>query len=128
LMLHNLTLVSDQYGTIRMVNKNDSSNNTVAIDSADVVEFKVKRLNRSIPDVSTLDILLGDTAILKSIVSEYYIDFFSQIWELTVTIDNLSKYQLLLFYQIQITGILYRITEIQRDAKADEYKIKAWEF
>jgi hypothetical protein len=110
-----------------MVNKNDSSNNTVAIDSADVIEFKVKRLNRSIPDVSTLDILLGDTAILKSIVSEYYIDFFSQIWELTVTIDNLSKYQILLFYQIQITGILYRITEIQREAKADEYKIKAWE-
>ncbi len=127
LMLHNLTLISDPNGTIRMVNKNDSSNIIVAIDSTDVVEFKVKRLNRSIPDVSTLDILIGDTTMLKSIISEYYIAFFSQIWELSVTIDNLLKYQLSLFDQIQINGITYRITEIQRDAKADEYKIKAWE-
>ena len=127
LMLHNLTLISNTNGTVRMVNKDDSSNNTVAVDASDVIEFKVKRVNRSIPDVSTLDTLLGDSSVLKSIISEYYFDYFSQIWELTVTIDNLSKYQLALFDKIQINGKLYRITEIQRDAKADEYKLKAWE-
>jgi len=126
-MLHNLTLITNTNGTVRMVNKDDSSNNTVAVDASDVIEFKVKRVNRSIPDVSTLDILLGDSSVLKSIISEYYFDYFSQIWELTVTIDNLSKYQLALFDKIQIYGKLYRITEIQRDAKADEYKLKAWE-
>jgi len=127
LMLHNLTIISEPYGTIKLVNKNEVSNDTTAINAADVVEFKIKRLNRSIPTISTLDCLLGNVTILKNIISEYYIDFFSQIWELTATIDSLSKYSLSLFDQIQINGILYRITEVQRNPKADEYKVKAWE-
>ncbi len=127
LMLHNLTLMSDQNGTIRLVNKDEISNDIITIDSADVVEFKKKRLNRPIPQVSALDCLLGDTNALKEVITEYYSEFFSQIWELNVVIDNLNKYSLSLFNQIQINGILYRITEIQRDPKADEYKIKAWE-
>ena len=127
LMLHNLTIVSIPSGTIKLVNKNESSNNLITIDSADVIEFKRKRLNRSIPEVSTLDTLLGDVSVLKSIVSEYYEEFFSMTWELTTIVDNLSKYTITLFDKIQIDGIQYRVTEIQRDPKADEYKIKAWE-
>ncbi len=127
LMLHNLTLISEPNGTIKLANKDEISNEIVTIDPADVVEFKIKRLNRPSPEVSTLDCLLGDTNAIKEVVTDYYADFLSQIWELTAVIDNLAKYSLSLFNQIQINGILYRITEIQRDAKADEYKIKAWE-
>jgi len=127
LMLHNLTIYSDWTGTIRMVNKAIGSGDCIVIDPSDVVDFKRKRLNRSVPDVSVLDCLLGDLTILKDIVSDNYEDFFSQTWEITAVIDNLAKYALLLFTIIQIKGVQYRITELQRDPKEDEYNVKAWE-
>ncbi len=127
LLLHNLTIVSTASGTLCLVNKSEVSNSLIPIADASVVEVKRKRLNRSRPDTSTLDCLLGDLANLKQQISDYYEVFFSQTWEIEVTIDGLSQYALALFDRLQIGGMLHRITELKRDPKRDEYKIKAWE-
>jgi len=52
---------------------------------------------------------------------------FCQTWSLETTVDNLAKYDLSLFDKLLIEGGQYRITELQRDPKADEYVLKAWE-
>jgi len=127
LMLHNLTIISLPGGTIKLVNKADFNNNLIAIEKTDIIDFKRKRLNRDIPETSTLDCLLGDLTLLKSIILDSYSDFLSQIWELTATIDNLEKYTISLFDRTQIEDKQYKVTEIQRDTQNDEYKVKAWE-
>lgn len=127
LMLHNLTIISVPDGTIKLVNKANFSNNLIVIEKSDIIEFKRKRLNRNIPETSTLDCLIGDLTLLKGILSESYISILSQIWELTSTIDNLEKYNISLFDRIQLEDKQYKVTEIQRDSQNDEYKIKAWE-
>gem|GEM_PF-2550529 len=127
LLLHNLTIVSLPSGTLRLVNKDDASNTVTTIDSADVIEFKRKRLNRSRPDTSVLDCLVGDTTNLKALIADYYETLFCQTWSLEATVDNLAKYDFALFDKLLIKGVQYRITELQRDPKADEYKLKAWE-
>lgn len=127
LMLHDLTIISEAGGRIRLVNKNNASNSLIVVEKADIIEFKRKRINRTIPDTSTLDCLLGDLKILKNIISESYIEVLSQIWELTSTIDNLQKYNISLFDRIQIEDKQYKVTELQRDTQENEYKLKAWE-
>lgn len=126
-MLHNLTIISLPSGPIKLVNKADFNNNLIAIEKTDIIDFKRKRLNRDIPETSTLDCLIGDLKILKDILSESYIGLLSQIWELTSTIDNLQKYNISLFDRIQIEDKQYKVTELQRDTKENEYKLKAWE-
>ncbi len=126
-MLHNLTIISVSEGTIKLVNKADSNTNLIVVEKADVIEFKRKRINRTVPDTSILDCLIGDLKLLKNILSDSYIELLSQIWELTSTIDNLEKYTISLFDRIQIEDKQYKVTEIQRDTKENEYKLKAWE-
>lgn len=127
LMLHNLTVVTDNSGILYLLNKAEANNTLFNINEEDIIEFKKKRVNRSVPDSSTLEVLLGETAKLKEIISAYYIEYFSQKWELEVVIDKLSKYNLHLFDKIQIRGIQYKITELQRDTLNDEYQIKGWQ-
>ncbi len=127
LVLHNLTVISDKYGILYLVNKNDTSDVIHNIDSNDVIELKKKRINRSMPDLSVLDILIGDVKLLKQVVSDYYSDFFSQIWEVEIAVDNLQKYQLRLFHKIVVRANIYRITQVQRDVKNDEYLLKGWQ-
>jgi len=127
LMLHNLTIISVPEGTIKLFNKADFNNNLIAIEKTDIIDFKRKRVNRDIPETSTLDCLLGDLTLLKSIILDSYSNFLSQIWKLTATIDNLEKYNISLFDRIQIEDKQYKVTEIQRDTGNDEYKVKAWE-
>jgi hypothetical protein len=127
LMLHNLTIISQPSGNIRLINKNDANNNLIVVEKADIIEFKRKRINRTVPDTSTLDCLIGDLNLLKNILSDSYISILSQIWELTSTIDNLQKYNISLFDRIQIEDKQYKVTELQRDTKENEYKLKAWE-
>jgi hypothetical protein len=45
---------------------------------------------------------------------------------LDVTIDQLSKYNLILQSKIRIRTKVYAITEIERDYINDEYKVNAW--
>lgn len=127
LMLHNLTIISDVYGILYLINKNDTSNISHQIEDDDIIEFKKKRINRSIPDTSVFDILMGETKTLKEVVSSYYQSYFAQIWEIETVIDNLSKYNLQIFHKLQLRGISLRITQVQKDLKNDEFIVKGWQ-
>ncbi len=126
LMLHNLTLVSDANGTIRLANKDAVNNTEIEIAKCDVVEFKVKRSNRSMPNVSTLDILLGDTTVLKTVIQQYYSELLANIWELSISVQNIDKYQINLFDTILVDGLRYRVTEIKKDKYRDENQMICW--
>ncbi len=127
LMLHHLTIITDNAGTLYLINKAEVNNTLINIADQDIIEFKKKRINRSVPDTSVLDVLLGDITKLKELISAYYLEYFSGIWEIEVCIDNLNKYDLHLFDKLQIQGLQYKITELQRDTVNDEYLIKGWQ-
>lgn len=127
LMLHHLTIITDNAGTLYLLNKAEVNSTLINIADQDIIEFKKKRINRSLPDTSVLDVLLGDNAKLKELISNYYLEYFSGIWEIEVSLDNLNKYNLHLFDKLQIQGLQYKITELQRDTINDEYLIKGWQ-
>jgi len=127
LMLHHLTIITDNAGTLYLLNKAEVNNTLINIADQDIIEFKKKRINRSVPDTSVLDVLLGDNAKLKDLISNYYSEYFSGIWEIELSLDNLNKYNLHLFDKLQIQGLQYKITELQRDTINDEYLIKGWQ-
>jgi hypothetical protein len=86
----------------------------------------VKRSNQEKPDIKTIDVLAGDTTQLQSIIKDYLIDFYDSKWSLDVTIDQLSKYNLILQSKIRIRTKVYAITELERNYIDDEYKVSAW--
>jgi hypothetical protein len=91
-----------------------------------VVNFLTKRGNPEKPQISSLDILAGDTTQLQSLIKDYLIGFYDSKWSLETTIDQLSKYNLSLQSKIRIRNLVYAITELERDYINDEYKVKAW--
>ncbi len=127
LMLHNLTIIPDNYEILYLINKNDTSSISHLIEDEDIIEFKKKRINRSNPDISVFDVLMGESIALKELISSYYQSYFAQVWEIETVIDNLSKYKLQVFHKLQIRGISIRITQVQKDLKNDEYIIKGWQ-
>ena len=98
----------------------------IDIDADDVVDFVTKRGNPEKPQISSLDILTGDTTQLQNLIKDYLIDFHDSKWSCDTTIDSLSKYNLTLQSKIRIKDQIYAITEVERDYINDEYKVKAW--
>lgn len=127
LMFYNATLYTDSYGQIILACKGTYSTIVNAIDDDDVVSFKIKRGNQEVPDMSTLDVLSGDTEQLQKLIKQHLIDFYNNKWCVDVVIDHLSKYILALQDKIQIRGVVYAINEIESDYINDEYKVKAWQ-
>jgi len=68
----------------------------------------------------------GNATQQQGIIKDYLIDFYDSKWSLDVTIDQLSKYNLILQSKIRIRTKVYAITEIERDYINDEYKVNAW--
>ncbi|OPZ44704.1 MAG: hypothetical protein BWY95_02091 [Bacteroidetes bacterium ADurb.BinA104] len=126
LMLYNATIFSNPQGQIVFKNKDAYSSTVIDIDADDVVDFVTKRGNPEKPQISSLDILTGDTAQLQNLIKDYLIDFHDSKWSCEATIDSLSKYNLSLQSRIRIQNQIYAITELERNYIEDEYKVKAW--
>jgi len=126
LMLYNATIFSNPQGQIVFKNKDAYSSTVIDIDAGDVVDFTTKRGNPEKPQISSLDILTGDTAQLQNLIKDYLIDFHDSKWSCEATIDSLSKYNLSLQSRIRIQNQVYAITELERNYIEDEYKVKAW--
>ena len=126
LMLYNATTFSNPQGQIVFKNKDVYASAIIDIDAGDVVDFTTKRGNPEKPQISSLDILTGDTAQLQNLIKDYLIDFHDSKWSCEATIDSLSKYNLTLQSRIRIQNQVYAITELERNYIEDEYKVKAW--
>jgi hypothetical protein len=126
LMLYNATIFSNPQGQIVFKNKDAYASAIIDIDADDVVDFVTKRGNPEKPQISSLDILTGDTAQLQNLIKDYLIDFHDSKWSCEATIDSLSKYNLSLQSRIRIQNQVYAITELERNYIEDEYKVKAW--
>jgi len=126
LMLYNATIFSNPQGQIVFKNKDAYSSTVIDIDAGDVVDFTTKRGNPEKPQISSLDILTGDTAQLQNLIKDYLIDFHDSKWSCEATIDSLSRYNLSLQSRIRIQNQIYAITELERNYIEDEYKVKAW--
>mgnify|MGYP001236174745 FL=1 len=126
LMLYNATIFSNPQGQIVFKNKDAYSSTVIDIDADDVVDFVTKRGNPEKPQISSLDILTGDTAQLQNLIKDYLIDFHDSKWSCEATIDSLSKYNLSLQSRIRIQNQIYAITELERNYIEDEYRVKAW--
>ena len=126
LMLYNATIYSNPAGQIILKNKDAYASAVIDIDADDVVDFVTKRGNPEKPQISSLDILAGDTTQLQSLIKDYLIDFHDSKWSCEATIDQLSKYNLSLQSKIRIQNQIYAITELERNYIDDEYKVKAW--
>ena len=126
LMLYNATIFSNPQGQIVFKNKDAYSSTVIDIDAGDVVDFTTKRGNPEKPQISSLDILTGDTAQLQNLIKDYLIDFHDSKWSCEATIDSLSKYNLSLQSRIRIQNQIYAITELERNYIEDEYRVKAW--
>ena len=126
LMLYNATIFSNPQGQIVFKNKDAYSSTVIDIDAGDVVDFTTKRGNPEKPQISSLDILTGDTAQLQNLIKDYLIDFHDSKWSCEATIDSLSKYNLSLQSRIRIQNQVYAITELERNYIEDEYRVKAW--
>lgn len=127
LLIHNLTIVSSISGVLSITGKGDISGNTVQINEYSVTDFSLKRIDRSQPDLSDLNILLGDTSSLQAVLSSYYDSFLSQIWEAEITIDDLSAYTISLFDVIVLRGKSYKVTRLLRDIINDQFVITGWQ-
>ena len=126
LMLYNATTFSNPQGQIVFKNKDAYASAIIDIDADDVVDFVTKRGNPEKPQISSLDILTGDTSQLQNLIKDYLIDFHDSKWSCEATIDSLSKYNLSLQSRIRIQNQIYAITELERNYIEDEYKVKAW--
>ena len=126
LMLYNATTFSNPQGQIVFKNKDAYSSTVIDIDADDVVDFVTKRGNPEKPQISSLDILTGDTSQLQNLIKDYLIDFHDSKWSCEATIDSLSKYNLSLQSRIRIQNQIYAITELERNYIEDEYRVKAW--
>ena len=126
LMLYNATTFSNPQGQIVFKNKDAYSSTVIDIDADDVVDFVTKRGNPEKPQISSLDILTGDTSQLQNLIKDYLIDFHDSKWSCEATIDSLSKYNLTLQSRIRIQNQVYAITELERNYIEDEYRVKAW--
>ena len=126
LMLYNATIFSNPQGQIVFKNKDAYSSTVIDIDADDVVDFVTKRGNPEKPQISSLDILTGDTSQLQNLIKDYLIDFHDSKWSCEATIDSLSKYNLTLQSRIRIQNQIYAITELERNYIEDEYRVKAW--
>ena len=126
LMLYNATTFSNPQGQIVFKNKDAYSSTVIDIDADDVVDFVTKRGNPEKPQISSLDILTGDTSQLQNLIKDYLIDFHDSKWSCEATIDSLSKYNLTLQSRIRIQNQIYAITELERNYIEDEYRVKAW--
>ncbi len=126
LMLYNATIFSNPQGQIVFKNKDAYSSTVIDIDADDVVDLVTKRGNPEKPQISSLDILTGNTAQLQNLIKDYLIDFHDSKWSCEATIDSLSKYNLYLQSRIRIQNQIYVITELERNYIEDEYRVKAW--
>lgn len=126
LMLYNATIYSNPAGQIILKNKDAYANAVIDIDADDVVDFVTKRGNPENPQISSLDILSGNTTQMQSLIKDYLIDFHDSKWSCDTTIDSLSKYNLSLQSKIRIQNKIYAIIELERNYLEDEYKVKAW--
>jgi hypothetical protein len=126
LMLYNATIFSNPQGQVVLKNKDAFTSTIIDIDADDVVDFVTKRGNPEKPQISSLDILAGDTTQLQSLIKDYLIDFHDSKWSCEAIIDQLSKYNLTLQSKIRIQNQIYAITELERNYIEDEHKVKAW--
>lgn len=127
LMLYNATLYTLPNGTILLKSKDDNSARLVEIDRRDVVSYSIKRGTHETPDMKMLDILAGDSSLLKDLVKQHLLTFHGSRWACDVTIDNINKYNLSLQERVIIDGKTHVITDLERDYTKDEYKIKGWQ-
>ena len=126
LMLYNATIFSNPQGQIVIKNKDAYSTAIVDIEDEDVISFVIKRGNQEKPEITTLEVLTGDTKQLQGYIREYLIDFHNSKWSCEAVIDQLNKYNLSIQAKIIIKDQIYAITELERDYINDEYKVKAW--
>lgn len=125
LLLYNATLLVSTSGTVILKSKEQAVLTPIVIADADVVHMARQRANAEVPDMSGLDVLCGDTAVLQRLAKAYLMDFHAGKWKLTGTIDRLER-ELALGDYIKIKGITYCIVDLRRDYVADDYKIIAW--
>jgi hypothetical protein len=127
LLLHNLTLTCDSTGIIHLKNKQETTGQIHLVDEADIIKMTIKRLNRALPEINTLDNLIGDTAILKENMNIYYENLAGQKFEVELTIDDTSKYELKLFDQIYLKNKHYIISNLSKNNNLEAWELNAWE-
>lgn len=89
-----------------------------------MVFFIIKRGNPEKPQISSLDIMAGDTTQLQGIIKNRLIDFYASKWSIEAIFDRLSKFDL--SSPRYASRIRLAITELERNYIDDEYKVKAW--
>lgn len=126
LMLYNATLVCNAQGVIQIVPKGTWSVSTRTISNNDVIAMTRTRLNAEKPDLSTLDVLAGDTAKLAEYVGQDLVGFHAGVIQASMTIDRIDANPIQLLDRILVDGETWGVTEIECDFINDEMKVKAW--
>lgn len=126
LMMYNATLFCDAAGNIVLKNKDSYASSIIEVHEQNVVKLLVKRGSQEKPDMAVLDVLAGDKALLKELVSDYLIEFYGSLWSAEIIVDQIDRYALVLQSKIRIRGVVYVINELERDYVNDEYKLSAW--
>ena len=126
LLLHNLTIRCDAKGEFIIQNKENSNNiNMIKIDLNDVFEMDLKRANKGKIDLNLIeDAIEGDTTVLQNILLNYYNDFLSSKWEISLVIPE--KYNVKLFDNIEIDSKIYQVASIKPNISNQCIEIRAW--
>ncbi len=126
LMLYNATICCDAAGTIILKSKAAVGATAVTVADNDVVSMVRKRMNQEQPDVTALDILAGDTTLLRGMIATYLNEVYDSRWTADIVVDQLDTYALELLGKISVKSNEYAISELLADFVQDEWKLTGW--
>lgn len=126
MLMWNCSLVAAGMG-VMMRSKEADSVTPVAISQNSVVGTPaLRKVAAETPDLSALDVLAGDTTLLKDYVKAYLVEWHAR-WEINLVVDEMAAYELFLGGRFSFMGREYMIMELTRDYEKDEYAVRGWE-
>ena len=126
LILHNLTIICDPNGVLKLLNKNDTTvREPITIDKNDVFSFAISRKNRETVNPDVFNCLMGNTDTLYKEISDFYKTFFDNMFEIQITLSN--NYNLELFDTIEIGEYQCQISSIRNDFEKETLEVTAWQ-
>jgi len=129
LILYNYYLYADSGGNIHIQNKNVSNiggaiPSAITISEDDIFNFKSYKITKEEVPLTKLNILTGETDILKEEVASDYALYFSDKEGVSCQIYGIETYDLDILSVISLYSVSYRIISIKKDYDQNEYDIK----
>lgn len=126
MLMYNCSLVAAGMG-VMMRSKEADGVTPVAISQNSVVGTPtMRKVAAETPDLTALDVLAGDTTLLKEYVKAYLVEWHAR-WEINLVVDQMAAYELFLGGRFSFMGREYMIMELTRDYEKDEYAVRGWE-